>query len=405
MWQRLRICQHFWKIFLNTLSAALLPALSFTLPALLLLSCVHAAHGQTETLLHSFSGSPDGATPYASLVKHGKFYGTTLSGGSFGGGTVFEITIKGKEKVLHSFGQGTDGSVPYGSLVFDKLGNLYGTTSAGGTSGAGTVFKMSSSGTETVLYNFTGGADGAIPFAGVILDKEGNLYGTTGVGGTFGAGTVFEISSSGTETVLYSFTGGADGNTPLAGLVRDRQGNLYGTTTEGGFTCIGGSGGDGCGVVFEVTPSGSETVLHAFTGDVADGITPGFGSLTTNLYGTTWFGGENDRGTVFGAGGDTVVYSFSESPSGYVPDGTMILDNSGNLYGTAVYSSANGACGSVFELSPSSGFQVLYGFNPDFHTDGCNPYGGVVFGAKGNLYGTTSRGGIYGKGTVFLLTP
>jgi uncharacterized repeat protein (TIGR03803 family) len=398
-----------WKILLKTLFAVPLSARFFILPSVLLFGSVEAMQAQTEHLLYSFAGNPDGAVPYASLVRHnGIFYGTTVSGGTFGDGTVFKVTITGKETVLHSFSGGADGSFPYGSLVFDKLGNLYGTTSGGGTFNSGTVFEITSSGTEAVLYAFTGGADGSTPYAGLVFDKLGNLYGTTFVGGTFNSGTVFKLSPSRVETVLYSFTGGADGNGPIAGLVLDPSGNLYGTTPAGGMSCLGGSG-SGCGVVFEVT-SGSEKVLHSFTGDVVDGLLPSYGSLAragARLYGTTWQGGQNDRGTVYEvntSGGETVLFSFLVGVTGYTPNGTLIFDKYGNLYGTTVNSGTPGGCGAIFEISPSAGFLILYDFTIN-RPDGCNPYGGLVRDTKGNLYGTTANGGTFGKGTLFELTP
>jgi uncharacterized repeat protein (TIGR03803 family) len=322
---------------------------------------------------------------------------------------VFEITTKGKEKVLHSFSGGAGGALPLGSLVFDKLGNLYGTTAGGGILDNGTVFEISSSGAKTTLYAFGGGTDGSGPQAGLVFDKQGNLYSTTVNGGIFGHGTVFKLSPSGTETVLYSFTGGADGGAPWAGLILGPKGNLYGTTSGGG---LGGcTGYNGCGVVFKVTTSGSEEVLHSFSQDMVDGFTPSFGSLVRDiagtLYGTTWQGGAYDHGAVFKlakSGAESVLFSFDHGNTGYNPIGTLILDKYGNLYGTTFYTGNVGACGAVFEMNPSTGFQLLYDFTID-RTDGCNPYAGLVFGTKGTLYGITSAGGTFGKGAVFVLTP
>jgi uncharacterized repeat protein (TIGR03803 family) len=292
-------------------------------------------------------------------------------------------------------------------VVFDKQGNLYGTTSVGGAFNSGTVFMISSYGTETVLYSFTGGADGAVPYDGLIFDRHGNLYGTTAGGGAFGQGTVFKMPSSGGETVLYSFTGGADGGGPLAGVVLGPHGDLYGTTYGGGLACLGVSGG--CGVVFAVTPSGSETVLHEFVENEVDGFSPYSGVVLDhggNLYGTTKLGGEADRGTIFEAyqsGGETVLFGFVVSELGYTPTGNLVLDKSGNVYGTALYSEPG--CGVIFEMSPPDGYQVLYIFGFNRPGDGCNPYAGVIFGAKGSLYGTTTYGGISNKGAVYELIP
>ena len=196
--------------------------------------------------------------------------------------------------MLYSFTGGGDGGFPYGSLIRDSAGNLYGTTNGGGASGAGVVFKLDTSGHETVLYSFTGGADGGYPLAGVIRDSAGNFYGTTNGGGASGAGVVFKIDTSGNETALYSFTGGADGGFPLwVVLARDSAGDLYGTTAGGGTA--------GAGVVFKVDASGQETVLHSFTGG-SDGGTPFVGVVLGpdgNLYGNTAFGGQTNAGVVF----------------------------------------------------------------------------------------------------------
>jgi uncharacterized repeat protein (TIGR03803 family) len=208
-----------------------------------------------ETILHSFTGAPDGDNPFAGLVRDsaGNLYGTTVTGGSVGAGSVFKVEPNGKETVLYSFCSNAclDGAEPFASLVLDRAGNLYGTTLSGGTSGGGTVFKLDSTGVETVLYNFcsqSGCTDGSQPYAGLVRDAAGNLYGTTYGGGANEIGAVFELDTSGTETVLYSFCsqpGCTDGGLPYAGLVRDSAGNLYGTTSN--FA-------KGYGTVFKITP-------------------------------------------------------------------------------------------------------------------------------------------------------
>jgi uncharacterized repeat protein (TIGR03803 family) len=254
---------------------------------------------QTLTVLHRFTSSPDGAYPYAGLVRDaaGNLYGTTYEGGSSdlrdgvsGYGTVFKLDTSGTETVLHRFTSSPDGAYPYAGLVRDAAGNLYGTTSEGGSSDYGTVFKLDTSGNETVLHNFTGG-DGSYPYAGLVRDATGNLYGTTLYGGASGVGTVFKLDTSGNETVLHNFTGG-DGAYPYAGLVRDATGNLYGTTFRGGSSDYG--------TVFKLDTSGTETVLHSFTG-YSDGSNPRGGLVMDaagNLYGTTEMIGEA-FGTVF----------------------------------------------------------------------------------------------------------
>jgi uncharacterized repeat protein (TIGR03803 family) len=271
--------------------------------------------GWTETVLHNFGNGTDGTGPTASLIfdASGNLYGTTDAGGIHGAGTVFEMSlIQGvgwRETVLHSFGHGTDGALPFASLTLDATGNLFGTTLNGGThtcagSGCGTVFELSPNGsgwTETVLYSFGSSMDGIYPYASLIMDAAGNLYGTTQQGGTRGfGGTVFELSPNGggwTETVLYSFGLGSDGYWPLSNLTFDAAGNLYGTTKQGG-THISGT-------AFELSPNGSggwaETLVHSFSGS-PDGNSPYSGLIfdaAGNLYGTTYVGGIHSRGVVF----------------------------------------------------------------------------------------------------------
>ncbi len=224
-----------------------------------------------ETVLHSFTGGADGRVPYGGLVpdESGNLFGETLLGGLYGRGVIFKVDPAGNFTVLHSFTGGTDGSGPSG-LISDGQGTLYGATIWGGADangcddgpGCGVVFKIDRDGNETVLYNFTGGIDGGNPLSGVILDNAGQLYGTASFGGAHGAGVVFKLYTTGRERALYSFTGGADGGSPIEPMVWDYYGNLYGTTQSGGTS--------NCGVVFQVTPQGKETVLHTFTGG-ADG--------------------------------------------------------------------------------------------------------------------------------------
>ena len=271
------------------------------------------------TVLHSFIPG-DGVNPIAGLIQDaaGNLYGTTAFGGaacaelsSQGCGVVFELIRcnSGYDfKVLHKFTGGADGAAPSGGLIRDAAGNLYGTTFYGGgssacglangtPSGCGTVFKLSPTSTKTVLHTFTSG-DGQNPSAGLIREAAGNFYGTTTYGGGAGGGVVFELSPTGIQTVLYSFAGGADGAFPLAGLIRDVGGNLYGTTQSGGTSS--GCAPFGCGVVFKLSPTGTETVLHSFTG--RDGAFPSAGLIQDtvgNLYGTTEIGGAYGFGVVF----------------------------------------------------------------------------------------------------------
>jgi uncharacterized repeat protein (TIGR03803 family) len=275
----------------------------------------------TETVLHTFFG-PDGAEPEGRLIldASGKLVGVTSSGGGpsfscqvLSCGVVFEMDSTGQTyRDLHHFTGGADGAGPGSGLTEDSAGNFYGTTGAGGTGtsclngsfGCGVIFKMDSSGNETVLYNFTGGADGYAPES-LIRDEAGNLYGTAGAGGNLtgvcapsGCGVVFKLDPSGNQTVLYAFTGGADGRAPNDGLVRDAGGNLYGTTHYGGTNA--GLCSVGCGVVFKVDPNGVETVLHTFSAGT-DGGFPFSGLLVYkgSLYGTTGSGGSHSAGVVF----------------------------------------------------------------------------------------------------------
>ena len=293
---RCRIVAVRWERALRAVRAASCPALAFALLFILLFATPRSAPAQTLTVLHGFGG-PDGANSEASLIRdtQGYLYGTTYSGGAHGYGTVFMVSASGIEKTLYSFTGGLDGANPLGSLVRDAQGNLYGTTLEGGVKGMGTVFMVTRSGKETVLFAFSG-KDGAYPCSNLIQDAQGNFYGTTQGGGLYNAGTVFKFTLSGVETVLYSFTGLADGFEPYAGLVQDASGNFYGTTLQGGI--------NGDGTVFRLTPSGNETVLYNFTGG-ADGLLP-YGGLVLdaqgNLYGTTLWYGSNGAGTVFKLG-------------------------------------------------------------------------------------------------------
>jgi uncharacterized repeat protein (TIGR03803 family) len=247
-----------------------------------------------QTVLHSFTGGADGGSPYAGVIRDaaGNLYGTTNLGGTANAGVVYKLDPTGHETVLHSFTGGADGGRPTAGVILDSAGNLYGTAYNGGTANAGVVYKLDPSGNETVLYSFTGRADGGFPSAGVIRDLAGNLYGTAD-GPIANLGVVYKLDPAGNETVLHSFTGGADGGNPQAGVIRDSAGNLYGTTAQGGV---------GLGVVYKLDPSGNETVLYSFSGG-ADGGYPIAGVMrdatTGNLYGTTRGGGKWYTGVVF----------------------------------------------------------------------------------------------------------
>jgi uncharacterized repeat protein (TIGR03803 family) len=328
--------------------------------------------------LHSFNGK-NGRYPYAGLFrdKAGNLYGTTVEGGdmtcfSLGCGTVFKLNGSGKETLLYSFTGDPDGFFPEALLVGDSAGNLYGTTYLGGASGGyGTVFKVGPKGSETILHGFAGppdgGGDGAAPYASVIRDAAGNLYGVTAAGGAHCCGTVYEIDAAGEEVLLYSFAGEADGGGPASVLVADEKGNLYGTTKGGGN---GECGGSGCGVVFELSPqsdgSWTETTLYTFCSlsGCADGEEPIAGPLARdaagNLYGTTFFGGTEGDGIVFkldSSGKETILHSFTGGKDGANPWAGLTMDNAGNLYGVAGVGGdtscyAPHGCGVVFKITP-----------------------------------------------------
>ena len=316
---------------------------------------VNCAAG-TETVLYAFAGGPtDGADPQGTLAlgSSGTFYGTTYRGGADGLGTVFQLSSAGGETVLYSFAGGaSDGADPRGSLIIDSAGNLYGTTSGGGASGLGTVYEVSPTGAQTVLYSFAGGTtDGEVPLGHLVMGSGGSLYGTTSTGGAYDLGTVFRISLGGVETVLYSFAGTTihDGAYPRAGLIMDGSGDLYGTTSAGGTYDLG--------TVFEISTSGTETVLHSFAGGTSDGSDPNGGLLlgsSGSLYGTTSTGGAYDLGTVFklsSDGTEVLLHSFAGGATdGSSPKAGLIVDSAGNLYGTTSAGGVNDD-GTVFELN------------------------------------------------------
>jgi hypothetical protein len=394
-------------------------------------------------VVYNFKGGTDGIFPVGQLAfdSSGNLYGATSGGGLgvcdyWGGcGTIFELTptkSRWAGKILYRFLGGPDGGFPNGSLVFDKHGNLFGTTSSGGQGdcsgrGCGTVFelKRSSSGrwTESILYRFAGGDDGEIPNSGLIFDTSGNLYGTTEDGGNTSChcGTVFELmpqtDGSWNEKILYSFSGpdGADPNC----LVFDSEGNLYGVGGVGGYY--------GVGVAYELSPTSSgtwnESILYNFS---SDGMAPG-GDLIfkgRNLYGATVLGGPGNWGTIFelkhesnGSWTHSVLYDFNGKKDGRYPIGSLIFDKSGNLYGAGGgdVSCTKGdrwGCGNIFVLKPLSGGnwkqQVLHTFTGSSH--GGLP-GAPVFDKNGNLAGVTYWGGNckngFGEycGLAFELTP
>jgi uncharacterized repeat protein (TIGR03803 family) len=332
-----------------------------------------------------------------------------------------------EENVLHSFQyNGKDAAYPRAGVIFDKAGNLYGTSSSGGSSDGGAVFELSHKAgggwTDTILYSFTPRPKyGADLISGLVFDTAGNLYGTTSLGGEKNYGRVFELSPKAgggwTETMLHLFNhNGTDGTTPISGVIVDSAGNLYGTTVYGGTgICFS----NGCGTVFELSPAANgrwnEKILYNFVNNGSDGINPYFGltfDSAGNLYGTTYGGGANGQGTVFeltpAAGGtwtETVLHSFGSGIDTGFPESLVFYH--GNIFGTT----ANGGSGSgnVFELTPASGGgwteQILYSFTRGNSSENPTLPEGIVLDAVGNIYGTTGSGGTGLNGTVFELSP
>jgi uncharacterized repeat protein (TIGR03803 family) len=397
--------------------------------------------------LYGFENT-DGRQPYSGLVQatDGNLYGTTEYGSHDSNtfaGTAFRITPNGTLTTLdYFFCTQTSiqfcpgGSAPYAGLVQGTDGNFYGTTENGGVNGAGTIFKVNSSGTLTTLYTFCTTnpcTDGAYPYAAMVQGTDGNFYGTTEGGGSgglgLGLGTVFKITPSGTLTTLHDFTGkDADGAEPYAALVQGTDGNFYGTTASGGVNNNGGT-------VFQITPGGTLTTLHSFDG--TDGSHPEAALVQGtdgNFYGTTNDGGAQQSGCTFEVGCGTVfkitpsgtftsLYSFcpeSGCLDGNLPNAALIEGTDGNFYGTTVQGGGGangtcpkgGACGTIFQITPSGMLTIIYRFcsqtqNGVSCTDGANPYGALVQNTDGNFYGTTEAGGAGGAngyGTVFSLS-
>lgn len=368
----------------------------------------------TITVLSGFAGATQPDTPLtgpgtnAGVVvdASGNVYGTTFAAGV--SGAIYEVNTAGKKSTLYSFGGAPGGSYPNGIAVVSG-GEIYGTTADGGTANLGVVYKLNTKGQETTLHSFKGGTDGASPSAAPLaIDAAGNIYGTTEHGGAYGVGTVYKISASGQETVLYAFTGGADGATPEGGAVLDSAGNLYGTTAGGGSGSVTGLQE---GVVFEVTPSGKESVLYSFTG-LSDGGSPSAGVIFDpegNLYGTTFYGGTYNGGVVFKltpAGQETALYSFMGTSDGADPEEGLVRDSAGNLYGTnANYGAYQG--GVLFKLDTERNLTVLYSFGPGA---GGDQSAGLVINSGGTIYGSTATGAGtgcsgYGCGAIFEVSP
>src|SRR5438552_3303674 len=365
------------------------------------------ARARDEQVLYSFTGGTDGQQPWAGVVldETGNLYGVATFAGASGNcgpsgcGTVFMLTTAGAFSVLHNF-DWDDGANPGGDLIRDKkTGDLYGPTFSGGSGGAGTIFKLATDGTLNTLYSFMGGSDGNTPEGRLVRDGNGNLYGTTYGGGADSMGVVFKVAADGTETVLHAFAGGAkDGAFPTnAGLAMDSSGNLYGMTQFGG--------GNDYGTVFRLKRSGRFKLLHSFIGG-SDGRYPAAGLIIDSagdLYGTTQGGGGNGSctygcGTVFSVapdGTETVLHAFAGGSDGSNPLSTLLPTKSGAFFGTT----DDGSKGTVFKLKPDGREVVLHTFGSA--RDGFEPQSGVSKDKAGNLYGTTDLGGASGLGTVY----
>ena len=374
-----------------------------------------ASSAQTFTTLASFDGS-NGAAPDDAVVQgfDGNLYGTTVNGGAGENGTVFKITPDGVVTTLYSFCSKlncSDGCNPAAGLFQATDGNLYGTTPGCGAFGGGTIFSISPMGSMTTVYNFcaqTNCADGRFP-GGVSQGSDGNFYGTTLVGGANAGGTVFRITPVGTLTTVYNFCtqpSCADGDQP-SGFVPAADGNFYGTTFIGGAF--------GAGTVFKINPQGVFKTLYSFCalgGDCSDGREPAglIQGFSGEFFGTTLIGGSSGCasigcGTAFkitaGSGLQT-LHIFCSQPGcadGFQP-GALIQGSDGNLYGTTSSGGDNGA-GTIFQIARGDIFTTLHQFDG---VDGSTPFGGVMQATNGDFYGTTNAGGTDGAGTVFSLS-
>lgn len=398
----------------------------------------------TLTANGSFTFSADVATGASYKVTvdsqpNDQYCAVSSGSGVMSGSPVIgvQVTCSANERVLYTFAGGNDGMFPVGGLIMDSAGDLFGTTVAGGDSiigdpncsnGCGTVFELSPNGSggysESILYRFTGTGDGSNPASALVMDSEGNLYGTTQWGGSDTYGTVFELVPNGgggyTESILYSFTGGSDGNEPHARLLIDGAGNLYGTTYYGGVIS-GPDCGTGCGTVFELSHGSggyTESILYRFT-DSPDGAFPQGGLIRDsagNLYGTTSLGGvsncEAGCGTVFelsksgGAYTEAILLRFTGNADDNWPFAGLTEDGAGNLYGSTVGSGCPGPCGTVYELARATGGayteSILYSFTGG--NDGSEPFGAAILDRSGNLYGATNGGTSTQDGTVYEIT-
>lgn len=371
-----------------------------------------AQAGKFKVLLSFVNSGPEGSWPTGSLVrddKSGTLYGTTSYGGDSDCGVVFQLTPDGTETVLHTFAQNQNDVAcqPWAGVIRDQTGNLFGTTLDSDNVYGGTVYRIAPDGTETVLHDFNYYTDGAWLYSTLIEDKRGNLYGTASGGGADGVGMVFRLAPDGTLKTLYSFTGlNGDGKFPYAGLTRDSNGNFLGTTSQGGTT---GCNGTGCGTVFRISPKGKETILYTFQGG-QDGGWPVAGVVLDaagNIYGTADQAGANGFGTVFEIktdGTESTLYAFKGGKDGANP-GSLLIDSAGNLYGPTFLGGSSNCqgqgCGTIFKIAADGTETILHVFKG---TDGATPVGALITDKKGRLYGAAGGGGPGNGGTIFRLS-
>jgi len=380
-----------------------------------------SAQAGSYSIVHSFGAAEaDGTIPKGRLLQDmkGNVWGTTCQGGAYrnarcgngGCGTVFKIAANGTYAIVHSFGaDNTDGSSPLPGLILAKK-VFWGTTANGGAHGHGSVFKFAADGTYSVVHSFgADSTDGKLPQAGLMQDALGNLWGTTVAGGAHNGGVVFKIAADGAYSIVYGFGGaGTDGTGPLAGLTVDQNGKLWGTTYAGGAKMCDGRG---CGTVFSLDPkTGREKVMHSFGANIADGWSPYAGLLRDrrgNLWGTTFQGGAHGDGTVFkitANGAYSVVHSFgAHGTDGTNPYAGLIQDKSGTLWGTTV-NGGDHDDGTAFEIATNGMYSVVHNFGASA-TDGTSPYAGLMRDRRGRVWGTTYQGGAHDLGTVFKLKP
>lgn len=365
-----------------------------------LLTVSIATRAQTLTTLFNFaveSGSPpSGYLPYVlTLGADGNFYGTTQVGGAYDGGTVFKITPTGALTALYSFSGNTGEGYPNSELTLGADGNLYGMTNGAtsSTKSSGTtIFKITPAGTLTTLYSFSGSTGGAYPGAALTLGPDGNFYGATEAGGTYNYGTIFKITPDGSLTTLHNFTG-TDGEGSKATLTLGPDGNFYGTTSLGGFGTTNLAGADGFGTIFKVTPAGALATLYSFAGGAGGGFPSA--ALTLGPDGTFYGMANGIVVKVTPTGAVTKLYSFSEGdPS---PGTALTLGPDGNFYGTIATGGAY-KYGTIFKITPGGVLTTLYSFSG---ADGAGPAATLTLGSDGTFYGTTQSGGAYNGGTIF----